>query len=1334
MTEELWTRSRSGSHAGRGFHYQDAVATELALRAWRGELAIRRIVPEGLDDTSLQLDQRWLHLQAKSRRTHRGDFALPELTPAWRHLAERLAADPTAHVALVLERPLPGAETGLDRVLADVASAELRTAVAAIGEVISLGDFLARTHVLVMPAAQMIGVQLLAERLALAPATCVAHHSILRAKLAHLADENGERDAADMAALTVGDIARLIDDVSEAVDPSALEEAVRKGICEFVDFTTPVADERFYSGVDVVVGHVVAGLPLERPELSDALAAGLLDWRVALAVGPSGSGKSTLIWLTAYEMRHRVRWYRVRRLREEDVPAVVRLVKGLEPTAGLPVGFVVDDLGRDDRVGFDLLVSELRERPDVLVLGACREEDLIIVRSAHQAAQVRPMLEEELAERIWRELRAREETAWPEWREPYEMSERLLLEYGHLLTAGTRLEETIAAQVERRMLEQRVLELDSLTLVATADAFGAEINATRLTAALDVSGTEMRSALARLVAEHLIAEHDGLLGGLHELRSRYVMRAVHLLPPPVSDSVRRVIDLLDAPALQPFLTRLLLEQAVGDKMAIDVVAARLARQPDPRTLAAALQALRLVGFWRMASRWRDVFVEEDASPTSVGVIAHFALQGGDYGFFPEPIQRAVARIREFEVVDLRALLLAKVAPQIPAALVAATDIKTAAIALAALGEVGQSVAIDPTTLARLADGASLEDLRLLLEAAYAASPELAIGLAEAIGGSAALLARLEKERPWVRDAHLSVNDEGRPTVEAEYAYVAESAQPNPHAAVVELAQYLAALAPSAEVAVCRAVDATGKTAGFGVPLADKAIDRRNLPSQAQVAWNRARGRAAIAAVAAMTHTEHLLAARDIVIQSTRLVRRASDAWVRGRKATQPLVLAATALAEAANKLKPPTIATEAAGPLDEGDLPFNDPASFVGTMIANNLLISLFKGQRVAPLIPQIIGQVDKLAEPEHWRLLDKPPLDDVATLRQALLDLLAVVAEGALGDRVTLIALRTAGKSGLAAAARIARQRAGARMQAVANRVGRKLADAGFTARVVRREGEVDSYRWPSDDFVVLVEVATIYDWQRSIETLADLCRPLLEDRVGFYIAPVRGGRVVASSAVQVINDVFPTEDLRDWRDLPLPLLDEQLGDIMRRGLAGLHEASGIIASIRRDEVHDDEIAALNAAAARAREALHYIDSLATQTGDQLLIEVSTTLSELGQMVDEEAAGLSRGQRVDRSESTAAWQRHCLPAWVATAMTSSSSKSSRPQLVSSGTSTARELGRASSTRWSSGDRSLAREVLHRTPAQRSGRELPLLPSGARLPTGSRCRAGRPAPPVPARR
>lgn len=234
--DELWAQSRSGSHAGRGFHYQDAVATEIAVRAWRGELPLARLIPEGHDDVSLELETYRLHLQAKSRRSHRGDFSDSELTDAWRNLARRIVADPDAHVGLVLERPLTGAETGLERTLRDVADERVKIAIAkAIKDIVQPEQFLASAHVLVMPAAPSRVVALLAEKLATAPARCLAHYEILRGRLAQLADENGVRPAADPAALTSADVARLLDDVSETVDPSALDDAVRSGAVEIAD-------------------------------------------------------------------------------------------------------------------------------------------------------------------------------------------------------------------------------------------------------------------------------------------------------------------------------------------------------------------------------------------------------------------------------------------------------------------------------------------------------------------------------------------------------------------------------------------------------------------------------------------------------------------------------------------------------------------------------------------------------------------------------------------------------------------------------------------------------------------------------------------------------------------------------------------------------------------------------------------------------------------------------------------------------------------------------------------------------------------------------------------
>jgi hypothetical protein len=1183
--------------------------------------------PRALEDVSLELESGWLHVQAKSRREHRGQFGLAELRPVWRHLAEMLALDRTAHAALVLERPLPGVAAGLDHTLALASSSELKKAVEETVADLDVKDFLSRTHVLVMPSPEDSAIQLLTEHLGIPAASCVAHQAVVCGKLAHLADENGKRSVDNAAEATTGEIARWLEDVNEAVDPSALDEAVRGGVAELVDFATALDDDRFFSGVDVVAGHVVAGLPVERPEV-DQLLAGIRDRHHALAIGPSGAGKSALIWLTAHASRHHIRWYRVRRVRDDDVPSLVRLVKGVVRTRA-QIGFVVDDLGRDDRAGYDRLVVELRNHPTAYVLGACREEDLFVLRTAYDAAQVRPTLAPELAERIWRELHESGGTSWPEWREAYEDSQGLLLEYGHLLTEGTRLEATMAAQVNRRVSEGRALELDVLGLISTADSFGADIDATRLTEALAVDMTDMKGALSRLVNEHLISEHEGTLGGLHELRSRYLMDTIHSVPPPMlADTVTRVIDLIAGPALQPFVIRVLLEEAVADDVAIEAIAARLERKPDPQAVAAALYALRWVGFRRLTADWHKVFAAENVGVAHVAMVATFAIHGGDHEVLPEPIKRAINRLRAPEAIDLREALLTKISPQVSAALASAADVHSAATVLAALGEVSMELPIDTGALARIVDVAPISDVRLLLEAAYAVTPELAIQVASEMGGPSVLLERLQHERPWVRNARLGTDSEGHPTAEAEYAYVADSAQSEIHDEVVELARYLAALAPEATLVVCRAIDAAGNTAGFGgVPLVDKRIPRGNLPSQVDVAWNRARIRAGIAAVAAPTETAHYLAARELIIRSAQVVRQAVDAWARGKRPSQHVNKQIGSLADAANALIPAPISIETVRPLEEGDLQPDNPASFMGIMIANTLLPRLFQGENVSPVIPGIVKHVDQLRDPEYWRLLDEPPLSELSGLRENLLDLRAVLAE-----HVHDVALRASGKNRLNIAANIARDRTAMRMQAIADQLEHTLAEKGVRARAVRCEREGDLDRWPNDDFLVLIEVSTIYDWHRNLDDLANICKPPLKDRAGFLMAPIRNRHIVASGGVHVINDIFPgDQSIRDWPSRPLPLLDEQLGDTARQCLAGLNEASGIIASVRGNEMHAEEVAALENAITRARGSLHEIEQLADNHDSQLLTEVRDTLQAMSRRVNDEATALMSGQPTEQ-------------------------------------------------------------------------------------------------------
>ena len=59
----------------------------------------------------------------------------------------------------------------------------------------------------------------------------------------------------------------------------------------------------------------------------------------------------------------------------------------------------------------------------------------------------------------WEKLYADDYTSWSHWREPFEQSEGLMLEYVHLLTQGQRLTAVIGEQVRQRNTRTRNDEL-----------------------------------------------------------------------------------------------------------------------------------------------------------------------------------------------------------------------------------------------------------------------------------------------------------------------------------------------------------------------------------------------------------------------------------------------------------------------------------------------------------------------------------------------------------------------------------------------------------------------------------------------------------------------------------------------------------------------------------------------------------------------------------------------------------------------------------------------------------------------------------------------------------
>src|SRR3546814_2847815 len=89
------------------------------------------------------------------------------------------------------------------------------------------------------------------------------------------------------------------------------------------------------------------------------------------------------------------------------------------------------------------------------LLGSVREEDVTLIAERARAAEIRADPDDELAERLWRELREAEKTNWAGWREPWKMSDGLLLEYVHILTRGRRMHELLADQVAARISDPK---------------------------------------------------------------------------------------------------------------------------------------------------------------------------------------------------------------------------------------------------------------------------------------------------------------------------------------------------------------------------------------------------------------------------------------------------------------------------------------------------------------------------------------------------------------------------------------------------------------------------------------------------------------------------------------------------------------------------------------------------------------------------------------------------------------------------------------------------------------------------------------------------------------
>jgi hypothetical protein len=1241
---ELWKRTRAGARAGRGFRFQDAVAAWLALEGWAGTVPWEIVIPEGADDLSLHGKGLEIRAQLKSRHDPKAHFTLVELAQYIAKAAENLPTINDGHsvrLAIILERPVAGLDpTGWDRTLEGVGLTEaLATEMLKATQPTSEGarSVLSRTHLLVEPHPVERALPHL-KAAALLPALAQLAFQVLRQSAGAAADANflAPANAAHVLGATM--VQQHVDEIKQLADPLGYL-TLTHGLCEVADFDTPLSRSDFYQGVNVAPGHIGAGLVFERPELTTDLLEALERRHAALIAGPSGAGKSALAWLAAFHSRHAVRWYRLRRVGRDDVARIIGMSKLLDARAERPIGFVVDDVAHEDMAGFDRLAVECVSMAGILLIGTVREEDLFRLDTGTLLPIVRPKLNEALALRLWQELSRDDASKFSFWREPFEMSQGLLLEYTHLLTEGRRLYDTLEQQVRRRLNERRHDELTVLRTVAFAAAHGGAVDQQRLLTALGWDRPRLAEALSRLLDEHTIRETGGRLLGLHDIRSMHLdNRLRELMMVPVEEQLSQAVQVLVPAHFSPFIVKVLRRWPESVKAMQEALAARIG-EGAPDCWVPILHGLGLATANLIAARWVDISRKAGIEDRFASLALTFALTGVTFGGNPnyERLTAAILKFAEINVEDLRWPVVTHI-KNLEAALEYSLDDYHRLVAV--LLPLHGSTAPPPLTFG-LKNDLSEVPLTEYLDVALAVRElrlDLALDFIEMGGGTAKLLDRLYHEQPWVTRPILKEVD-GITVVEGHVLFMPKDVQPDTNGAVVRYCELMMAAAPSASRVICSALGPDGAPAGMGdFKIATKDMPRKSLVVPARVAWNRAQLRAAQHLVGAPQHTERIRKLTQLINDSAERLNQAAEFYCRMEQPGRAWSMQVYARG-LINSMIPPQGVNEATGdPLAGGTYDVDDDINRFTSNIQH--LIEQLAGAKIdrpglaASNAAKLIEDAGKLLDSDLWRFAAAPPLDAIRTLRATLLNLRAVFGDHDTDPRrhassALRLARSSRSRPTLERAAMEAREHA---EKLLAERRGQ--VEASFRARGLevkifsRTPDKDDGNHWPNYELAGLLVTTSLIEWVKSQVPVVDAIGQF-EDLPTFSYAPLIHG-YIAPIAVQCKRVLSPYSHFaRDWgAHVPFPVLDDEAVNCYVAALNALNNLSTVFSNLNRERNNVEEQYTL-AQFGQFREATARLKSLSNRKPDEVLEGAVSFIAGAGQRVAKESMRQGDGPSV---------------------------------------------------------------------------------------------------------
>ena len=1213
-----------------------------------GSIRADVVVPEGLEDVSLESEDP-RHVQVKSRGEHLGPFPASDVAKhildAWeRHVARREAG---SRLVVVLERGVAGGprsgdwETTLAESLPDTSNLLKNLRVGCETRGIAVADIdrlLSSTALVIISWDEVIAetVSLLGGLVSIPQAGLLSVARQLRVVVADAADCNARSDYEGRRVLNVTELVGTIERLAELVDSESLNAAVREGICDSPEYSYREATDdggRFYEGEATQPFHVASGLVVHQPDVIGEISSGLKERSAVVITGPSGVGKSAVLWTLPQEFPG-VLWYRVRRLTNDDVPLIVRLARAYLALPLSRVGFLVDSAGTGDFAGWARLRAEAAAIPGMLLVATARGEDLITLGDMAECATVEVRLDEQAAKTIHEGLARRGATDAVHWREAFDQSGGLTLEFTHMLTRGQRLRDVIGDQVTRRIREGRHHELEVLALASVADRWSATLSTEDVARACEMSDAALREALGRLNAEHLVVERDGRIGGLHRLRSTAICEAVHELPPPeLAETIRKVIPLAPASQLHRFVAAMLSDNPDARNVVID---AACGDSLGADRVAAYLQGLRLADSRERALVWNEI-AEQHSIPIAVRPLVFLFAVGeiepGD--LFPDEVNEAWAGMIAATERTSRDDLAAAIGSIELARLLASTsDIGRATQFLAVLAGVGAEFAAvladaiaEQPTLASTLPEAPIEALADCVAAAYDADASLAGSLVESVGGETTVIKRIRVDNPWLTQLEVSERASG-PIGVARFLHLSDAVQGDPDEQAHSLARTLLRCLPRIESTDVQALGPGGKelTTGNHVRGVSR-MTRANDRATPGAAWIQARTRIAVSLVAD-ADTERLAAARPLLDEAADLARRVATATVTEKPVTPRLDRRLQALHEKGRNLRPPygrsrigdTAILEQAPPQLTNHL-YDLIVAITGNVIRRFRTQPAEYRELAAYIAETVIGKNLNGAMNEPWQLVGidghPPSLDHlIATLE----DIGAVAYELAnnSADPMTIRKRALEGSS-----TRALRRAADACREAKSHRQQERREEIRDVCQATGLRAHVFDSTHTSVTMIehrVSVDVDSLFDWFAAVETLEAALGANQRPTETYVLVPLRHDRPVPGLARRLNGRLLPEPNPKGLEKLLEPH-SSTLTDAFDQATDALQALSGVccLPSEQRTHVKIEDVA--EEFVSRLAAACEQIRALPDDPVTELLL---TIVEGLAARVQAENAGTS--------------------------------------------------------------------------------------------------------------